>query len=513
MSSRPCVWGTELAARVRVRTPVMADLCVTVAGTERPGRAPHLWTSDVHATWTGVGRFVDAHGICQTVMTQLTGGLFLTGLALAFGANELLIGLLAALPLGAKLAQLYLSWRIERAGNWPQIALASAIIGRLPLAVVAVLALAPPSKLTLAFLVVALAVSALGNSAFELSFLTWTAELIPEPLRGVFWGRRGQVAGAVGIVASLLAAWLLGNTPPTSAAFPRARLALIFAAGALAGIAGIVFLRCLPSPRRITSRVHEIPLRETLAAPLRDLNFRHLLAFSAAWSFSSGFMAPFYTVYMLRELGLSFLAISALTALTNVIMAGSQVHWGRLGDHFGTKPVLRIGSYLIALTPLAWLFTAPGRAWPVIIVQVLGGLGWSAFHVSLSNFTLKLAPESSRPSYLASFGATSGLAEAIAPLLGGAALSVAQDASISSVTTYHAMMAVQFLFFAVATMMPSWIMEPGGMAVGHLIRVMGRFRAMDASVPGRLLFEHGYMHLARLADLVAREFPRDAEPI
>jgi MFS family permease len=202
-----------------------------------------------------------------------------------------------------------------------------------------------------------------------------------------------------------------------------------------------------------------------------------------------------------------------LTALTNVIMSASQVHWGRLGDHFGTKPVLRIGSYLIAVTPLAWLFTRPGNIWPVIVVQVLSGLGWSAFHVSLSNLTLKLAPNDSRPSYLASFGASSGVAEAVSPLLGGAALSIAQDAAVNPITTYHVMMGVQFVFFAMATMMPSRILEPGGTAVGHLIRVMGRFRAMDASVPGRLLFEHGYMHLARLADLIAREFPRDAEPI
>ena len=36
---------------------------------------------------------------------------------------------------------------------------------------------------------------------------------------------------------------------------------------------------------------------------------------------------------------------------------------------------------------------------------------------------------------------------------------------------------------------------------------------MDASRPAALLFEHGYTHLARVADLIAREFPRDAEPI
>jgi len=36
---------------------------------------------------------------------------------------------------------------------------------------------------------------------------------------------------------------------------------------------------------------------------------------------------------------------------------------------------------------------------------------------------------------------------------------------------------------------------------------------MDSSRPVSLLFEYGYTHLARIADLIAREFPRDAERI
>jgi MFS family permease len=189
------------------------------------------------------------------------------------------------------------------------------------------------------------------------------------------------------------------------------------------------------------------------------------------------------------------------------------VYWGRLGDHFGTKPVLRIGSYLIALFPILWLFTAPSRLWPLVVAQVLSGLGWSAFHVSLSNLTLKLSPEERRPSYLASFGAASGLAEGIGPIVGGGALALAQSLSIGSTTAYHVMMVVQFVLYAVVTMVPSWIDEPGGTAVGHLIRVMARYRTMDASCPVKLIFEYAYTHLARLADLVAREFPRDAEAL
>jgi hypothetical protein len=75
------------------------------------------------------------------------------------------------------------------------------------------------------------------------------------------------------------------------------------------------------------------------------------------------------------------------------------------------------------------------------------------------------------------------------------------------------MMGVQLVLFALATELPARIGEPGGAPVGHLIRVMARFRTMDASRPVGLMFDYTYTHLARIADFIAREFPRDAEPL
>jgi MFS family permease len=474
-------------------------------------RVPRLWTSEAGASWEQVGRAVDAHAIAQTVMAQLTGGVFLTGFALALGAGSFMIGVLAAIPLATKVAQLVLSWWIERAGHWRRWTIAGAAISRTSLLLVAVLAVTHgyPS-IRLALLVAILALSSLAASVFELSFLTWMAELIPEPLRGVFWGRRGRNAGMVGIAASILASLLLDTSSAASSAL-QPRFAVVFGAGALIGIGGIAFLRTLPAPRRQHSREDGVDLVSTLRTPLHDRNYRLFLSFSALWSFASGAMAPFYIVYMLRRLDLSFLEVTILTAITNSLMALTQTHWGRLGDHFGTKPVLRIGAYLIALTPLMWLATAPGRAWPVVIVQILSGIGWSAFHVSQSNLVLKLAPADNRPSYLGSFGAATGLAEGTAPLIGGALLALIATSNVPTVRVFHVMMLIQLVLFTVATFVPRWIVEPGGTAVGHLIRVMARFRQMDASQPVSLVLEYGYTHLARIADLIAREFPRDAE--
>lgn len=507
--------GLPFASRAReARLDRSAGRWYDACGAERAmrPREPRLWSTESGASWSRVGRLVDANAIAQTVMAQLTGGVFLTGFALALGGGPAAIGVISAIPLSAKASQLVLSWWIERLGHWKHAALRYAVIARGGFLLMPLLLLLPTTGAARVELLIAvLVVSSLAAAVYELAFLTWMAELIPEPLRGVFWGVRGRNAGLVGIVASLIAAGLIDQGRQPSGDVMR--FALLFGCAAVVGIVGVAFLRRLPAPRRQHTREHHIPMKRLLAGPIRDANFRRFVAFSALWSIASGSMAPFYMVYLLRQLNLSFVAVTLLTALTNVLMAVTQAHWGRLADHFGNKPVLRVGAYLIALTPLVWLTTAPGRAWPIVAIQVLSGVGWSAFHVSQNNLALKLAPETSRPSYLALFGAVSGLAEGLAPLAVGILLSLASGGGIPGVGTFRILMLGQLVLFGATSFAPGWIQEPGGRPVGHLIRVMARFRSMDASRPVSLVYEYAYTHLARIADMVALEFPRDAETL
>ena len=451
-----------------------------------------------------VGRFIDRHGLLQAIMVQLTGGVFLTGFALALGASSTTIGVLAGVPFMVKLSQLYLSWRIERLGHWRRSALEGALLSRAALLIAALAPLVVGPGAGAWVLVAVIAASALGATIFEMAFQTWMAELIPERSRGEFWGRRARVAGIAGLVASLVAAFGVDRAghdgAPTLSEF-----AIVISVGAIAGLLGLAFIRRVPSPRRHRSRVEPISLRNAVSRPLHDLNYRRLLGFVAAWGMAGGIVAPFFAVYMLEQLRLSFLTVTILTSLTAGTISLVQLHWGRLGDHFGSKTVLRAGTYVIAIVPFLWLLTKPGRTWLVVIIQLLAGFGWGAYHLSLTNLVLKLAPPNGRPSYLATFGATQGLAEALAPVLGGLALDALVSRGMPWLTAFQVMISISLLFFIAATPLLGGVREPGGVTVGRMIRVMGRFRSMNTEYVGDFLFEHVYTHIARVADFIARE--------
>ena len=140
-----------------------------------------------------------------------------------------------------------------------------------------------------------------------------------------------------------------------------------------------------------------------------------------------------------------------------------------------------------------------------VVIQLLAGFDWGAYHLSLANLVLKLAPQDARPSYLATFGATHGVAEAVAPVMGGVLLDTLVSVAVPWRAGFFGMVTASFVLFALATPLLGRVYEPGGVTVGHMIRVMGRFRAMNLEYVGDFLLEHVYTHIARVADFIARE--------
>jgi MFS family permease len=475
------------------------------AGTTTP-TAGGVWSDDLRESRAAIGHRLDIYGSFQAVMGQFTGGVFLTGYALALHADAPLIGLLAALPLGVKLTQLYTSWRIERAGHWRALAVRSAVISRILFVAAAMIPFVLPANVGQAWaLVVIIGLSSFAGSVFDLAFLTWMAELIPASVRGAFLGERSRVTGLVGQGVALIAAFGLDRWRSSQSG--PGGFSLLFVLAAAIGLSGLLFLRRVPTPRRTHSRVVGEPVMQSLTVPARDRNFRWLLVFIAVWHFSIGLVGPFITVLMLRELALPFVVVTAFSVLTNIIMSLAQSYWGRLGDHFGSKTALRAGTYLVTSTMLIWLAVTPDRIWPIILVQLLSGFGWAAYHANMNNLVLKLAPTERRPSYIASLGAVSGVAEAAGPIVGGVILASFRLFGAHTLAPYYILFIVSFVLRALATALPGYVHEPGGVPVGRMMRVMARFRSMNTEEPFEPIFSYTYTHIARIADFIAREHP------
>ncbi len=373
----------------------------------------------------GALRLSTLDGALAAIFGALTGGVFLTGFALRLGANDLVIGLLAALPLLATVAQVSGAYLIERVGRRRAVCVGGAGVSRLlwllalalPLLVSPAPGQAPPGAAIAPWLLLAIAaLSALLGSLGGVAWLSWMADLVPIGLRGRYFGSRNLVCGLTSALATVAGGWLLDRFAPAGRPWGFATL---FAIAVLAGWASIQFLRRVPEPPAGVEPSPG-PFLRRVRLPFADPNFRRFVRFSLLWNGAVQFAAPFFTVYMLERLAVTYVEVASLATISTVAHLVTIRGWGRLADQYGNRPVMLLTGALAVPVPLLWLAVDRANfAWLAPAIHVLGGAAWAGHSLAGSNLLLRLAPRTHNAVYLSTFTALSGIGSAVGPVLAG----------------------------------------------------------------------------------------------
>ena len=372
-------------------------------------------------------RAVVYDGVCTQSMVVLTSGTFLVAFALALGASNFHIGLLAAIPFFAQILQIPAVFLVEKVRARRGLNLIFSGFSRLfLLPIVAIpLIFAKDSSGGLYLLIIAFALSAGLGAIGGTSWNSWMRDLIPQCILGRFFSKRMMVSTAAGLVLTIVAG-VLANSWSTRV--PGSQLwvySVLFLVGTGIGLFGLNYLWRTPEPD-MGKKVESPSLKSLLSQPLRDANFRRLLKFSVSWNFAINLAIPFFTVYLLRRLGYSLTFVVILSVLSQVANILSLRVWGKLSDRFSNKSILLVSGPLLLLSILAWPFTMmPDKYFLtlplVVIINILSGLSLAGVTLGTTNIALKLSPRGCATSYLATSGFLNSLSAGVASLIGGAA--------------------------------------------------------------------------------------------
>lgn len=366
-------------------------------------------------------------GVFSRAMEGVTGGVVLAGFALALGATDLEIGLIAAIPFLAQLAHVPAVALLSRFPDRRALTVWAATASRLLFGVMAAAPFLDTGGLrpvhALVPLLVAYAVLATLAGA---SWQVWVRELVPRERLGRYFGRRMAALSAVGLVTVLAAGQFVQWH---ARAFPGQDVrafALLFGAGVLFGLASSLLLTRAPS--RPSTMAHDGGFVARLKAPLRDRNYRRVLVFLGAWGFAANVSLPFMSVVLLRQLGYGLGVVTLLAALSQLANIAGLRLWAPLTDRFGNKPVLGLGAAVFLVALLVWVLTPKEAGTTVLVlaglVHVLLGFALAALDVAANGIVMKLAPEDEAPGFLASASVVKALAAGVAPLLGGLAVTL-----------------------------------------------------------------------------------------
>lgn len=378
-------------------------------------------------------------GIASQVMESFTTGVFLVGIALHFGASNMVIGLLGSIPFLSNLFQIPAIHWVEKSRNRKHIVFVSSLIARSFLLCIVITPLIADDNIALAVIIGGMAVrysiGAMGSCAWN----SWVKDLLPTKRAGAFLGLRLYYRTGAATLLSIAAAFFIDWW---STSYPDMQVwsyAILFFLGFLAAMISSYLILKIPHPEMSEPEVEEYDKSVRFAylrRPLRHENFRKLIWFLFTWNFAVNLAAPFFTVYMLKTLQYDMTFVLILTVISQIMHTFTLRLWGKYSDLYSNKTVLRISGSLFVFCIFGWTFaTFPDKHFlttPLLVVlHMLMGIAMAGVTLSAGNIALKLAPRRQATSFLAVKSILISLSAGIAPLFGGFFADFFEDKSLS----------------------------------------------------------------------------------
>lgn len=334
-----------------------------------------------------------------SVWLNATAGTPLANFAAALNASEFQKGIMSALPFLASLLSMPASLLIERTGQRKAIFLWSLYFQRV---MWFVMALAPywivrtygmeSAGVAMNLFLVLFFIMHAGNAVGGPAWVSWMADLVPEQVRGKYFGTRRQWGILPAVPAALLVGWLLDRHSGSGPLTMMYWCAIIFCIAAVFGMVDVHLFHYVPNiPKRPQPG---ISIFKTWRDPLTNGRFLWFAGCVATMLFGISFMGQFVTFYIIEHLGeegggginaMTQMMVIIVPAVSQLVVLGA---WGKAADKMGKKPVLILAGLGLVPVALGWCFVTRDMLWLGYVVSGLGAALWAG--VEVANFNLVL---------------------------------------------------------------------------------------------------------------------------
>jgi MFS family permease len=399
--------------------------------------------ADVHAKVSRTLWVSTAEGSITQVFFNWTAGSVLTGYMLYYGASSFALGAVASVPMLAQAVGPIVAWLGGRVASRKDLITVTAALGRGLWLLAPLLPWLPIAPHHIPMLLVWItAVSCLIQVGAGPPWVALMADVVPEDIRGRYFGLRSAIVNLFGMVMLLGSGWYLDRARAPGGFQMVLFLAVVFA------MVGVFLYRFYYEPK--VPRVM-LSLRDAFQAPFRDANFRRFLLFSAYWQAAVMIAAPFVIPYFLKHLQMSFTQIAVWNAIACMAALVLSPLWGRVADAMGHKTVLVYTTVIAGtLHPVCWLLATPGHMGFIYVSGFMDALSWGGINPALFNLGIATTPARHRLAYIAVLGMVNGLVGCAVGLLSGPLLNLLARVEFTvhgyAWTGYHSLIVLSMCF-------------------------------------------------------------------
>ncbi|MBN1896273.1 MAG: MFS transporter [Candidatus Aenigmarchaeota archaeon] len=326
--------------------------------------------------------------------------------AVAIGADNIFIGLLASIPL--------IFWTVMQIPayklvdfRFPRklITISALGISRLMVVPIIFIPFMPADSRLMTFLVLVTLSSLFGAIAGP-SWSSWMGDLVPSRIRGKYFSKRLRLASLFSIMGLILATGVLAFSADSS----LTGFQIIFSVGLAAGMIALFFIARMKDPGFSRS-----PDFDDYSGTAK--RFRKFILMFFIWHFGVTLSAPFYVVRLLSDLNAAYFWVPVQVITASAAMVFFQTAWGKYADKFGSRVIMLIGAVSASFYPFVWLFVQ--NPYQMLPTEILSGFAWGGFNLAYFNYLLEISPEGKRHRYSAFFYLTFGVAGVLGPITGG----------------------------------------------------------------------------------------------
>lgn len=346
-------------------------------------------------------------------------GMFLVGFALALGAKEYAMGVVMAVPPLFVVFQFLAAYLVERDWSRKKLTIVFTFLVALSWLLVTPLAVWPgafstTAKVTLLITVVSL--MTVAQQFVNTARSSWVGELIPGDARGRFFAVVGIFGNLTGAVCGIVTGKLI-DVVETRGIYAFVAL---FIFSTVFGVITALFY--LPQPDCPLPRKRRGHFGLSMRLALRNKPLMRLALVNSIIA-TSGIQLGLGTVYLKRDVGLTYLQMGVLTAIwTGGYVIGSFL-WGRWVTRYGCRPLIIVGCLMMAPTCAVWPFIPPGAVVEAMVLISIGnlicGAGNAGLNIAVATLQYKASRPQGRSVQFAVYGVLVTLVGAPMPFIGG----------------------------------------------------------------------------------------------
>lgn len=247
------------------------------------------------------------------------------------------------------------------------------------------------------------------------AWFSWMGDLVPEEKRGAYFSKRSRITGAISMLVTLIVAFFLDYTKVIG-------LVLIGFAGislvsAIGRFISLYFLTKQYEPKYEEKKESYFSFIQFLKkAPYN--NFGKFVFYVGLITLATNFAGPFFTVYMLKELHYTYTWFMIVSLAGTLFLILSLPFWGKVGDKYGNKTLLKIGGIIITFVQIPWLFSG-NPIYLIFTTQLISGIGWAAFNLGASNYIYDAVTPQRRAICVAYYTMINGICVFVGAFSGG----------------------------------------------------------------------------------------------